>query len=228
MRVGQALLSIRRREILYVGTGAVASAVSGANPTPGYPSNLQAGDLLWLPVGSSGNNLFASNAVSGFTRKLNVQSTTVSPVIAGFYKIATGSESGTVTVTNPASGNIIAKMYAYRNVDQGNPFDVADATFSSGVGVTNYDIPTQTPVNPGVVALLAALTNSTTGTWTQPANHTELFDGTNGEANSFFNGHRLNLIEGTGLSSGATGTRTIVKSVSVRGVGYGLLLRPAP
>jgi hypothetical protein len=225
------VLAVARRKffvISYAGTGAVSSAISGGNATPAYPSGLQAGDLLWIVAGCTGNNQFATNAISGFTRRVTVQSTTVSPTLAGFYKIATGLESGVITVDNPSgSAALISKMFAYRNVNQTTPFDATDAIFATGSAVINYDIPSQTPTMPGTAALLLAEGNTGAGSWSPPSGYIEVYDGDNGQADVIFCGHRLGLVEGSGLTSGDTGTRTVVKSASIRGVAAGVLLRPA-
>lgn len=216
----------RRRSsvpITYEGAGAVDSAVSAGNLSLPYPApagGILTGDFLWIPLTASVATVWASNAIAGFTRRFTGTSGGSSPTVAGFYRIATGGESGSVTANSPG-GSSIGRMYVYRGVDPTTPFDVADALFGSGTAVTDYVIPTQTPTVAECAALLIADGNSTTGSWTPPGSHTELLDSGNAEAQVVFHGHRL------GLPAGPTGTRTVVRSGSTRGAAAGVILRPA-
>lgn len=222
---GGVIAASRRRTvsyatISYVGLGAVDSNVSGGNLSIPYPASIAAGDLLWMPVTSSVSTVFGTTAASGFTRRFSGTSGGSTPSIAGFYKIATGSESGSITVTSPG-GATIGRMFAYRNVNTTTPFDVSGVLLGSSTGITNYDIPTQTPTVAGCVGLIMACGNSMSGSWTTATSYTELYDGGNAEAQIIYIGHRL------ALTTSATGTRTPVRSGSVRGAGAGEILRPA-
>lgn len=208
--------------ITYVGSGAEAAATAGANPAVPYPTGIQAGDLLWLPCSASVTTIFATNAVSGFTRRYGLNSAGGSPVGAGFYRIATGAETGTVTLNSPG-GLSIGRMFAYRGVDPATPFDVDDAPFGSSTGVTAYVIPEQVTTMPGCTLLLHTWSNASSGTWTQPTFYTELMDSTaTATVNATSVAHRLNW-----AGSGATGTRTVTRSAAVRGGAAGVVLRPA-
>jgi hypothetical protein len=226
---GAIAASLRRpvgfQTITFVGAGAQSSVVSGGgNAAVAYPSGLAAGDLLWVSAVNSAVTLIASNAMAaaGFTRRFTGTAGGSSPSIAGFYKIATGSESGTATLINPGSGGLNSMMLAFRGVDQTTPFDVADGTYGSASAATNYVISDQTPTMAGTAAIIMASGNAATGTWTVPGTYTpDLNAGGGTGVFSMSIAHRL------GLAAGATGTRTIVRSTGLRGAGEGILLRPA-
>lgn len=207
--------------ITYEGSGSEAIGLLAANLSLPYPTGIVAGDLLWLPASSSVATAFATTAVTGFTRRYALNSGGGAPVGAGFYKIATGSETGNVTVTTPG-GSSIARMFLYRGVDQATPFDVADAAFGTASTVTAYVVPTQTPTRAGCAMLVHTWSNATSGTWTPPSGYTELMDSTGGGmVNATEVAHLL------GAGSGATGTRTATRSAGSRGGAAGVVLRPA-
>jgi uncharacterized repeat protein (TIGR02543 family) len=92
------------------GTG---SGTTG-NPTPAYPSSLQANDLILLQV-TVRDTSNAPTTPSGFTLLYGPDSTGTGRQWI-YYRFATGSESGTITVTISGSNCKIARMYAFRNV----------------------------------------------------------------------------------------------------------------
>lgn len=207
--------------ITYVGSGAEAAATGGANLSLPYVADIQAGDLLWVPASSSVTSAYATNAISGFTRAYALDSGGGSPVGAGFYKIATGSETGSVTVVTPG-GNSLARMFAFRGVDPTTPLDAAPVGFGSSTGVTAYVVPDQTTTTAGAALLLHTWSNTATGTWTQPTFYTEVMDSTaGGTVGAASAAYRI------WSGSGSTGTRTVTRSASVRGGAAGVVLRPA-
>ncbi len=210
--------------VTYVGAGAEAGAVSGADPTPGYPSGILADDILLLVASCGVNTDHATNAVSGFTRRLVNDCGGTQPHQALFYRRATGSESGTVTVTNPG-GNSAARIFAYRGIDWAQPFGSGaadDAIYSSSSTAASYPVPSQTPDVEGCAAFLHAVANVSTGSFNTLASHTEVWDTTVGGTTSK-NGvqHRLNL------PVSATGIRSIAHaSGTPKGCAFGVILRP--
>ncbi|MEM2889746.1 MAG: hypothetical protein QW358_00140, partial [Candidatus Hadarchaeum sp.] len=114
--------------ISYVGAGAVAySAQNGASVAPAYPSGIQAGDLLVVFVGMkpSTANSGSVTTPSGWTLILNsgwmggygttLGADTGNTCLWAFYKIATGSESGTLTISLSTNNVSWAQMYLFRN-----------------------------------------------------------------------------------------------------------------
>lgn len=222
-RTRAGVIAARRRAgivaVTYIGAGAIGSATGGANPSLGYPGSLQADDFIWVPITASVATAWGTNAASGFTRHFTTDAVGTAPTLAGFYKWATGSESGSVSFTSPG-GVSVGQMLCYRNVDKNNPFDATDADFQSSAATTAYTIPSQDASVAGVAALLAADGNSTSGSWNALTNYTEILDGGNGNAQILCIEHRLNI------ALGATGTRSLVRSGSVKGCGRGILLKP--
>jgi hypothetical protein len=111
----------------YQAKGTVAGSTSGSI-TPSYPAGIQAGDLIFLMAESRQPGQTAAGAInvpSGFTLVKSAyfrESSFVGlPNIAVLYsKKATGSETGTVTVTRngPTGGNntFVGQIYVYRGV----------------------------------------------------------------------------------------------------------------
>lgn len=216
-------IAARRRAgvvpITFVNAGAIASAISGANPSFAYPASLQADDFLWLPVSANVTTLWATNAVSGWTRRFAIDSSGVVPTIAGYYKWATGAEAGSISANSPG-GSSIGAILAYRNVDKNNPFDDADQSLQSSASITAYTIPAQTASVAGAAALLVACGNSGTGSWNALTNYNERFDTNNTNAQVICIEDRLSLAIGT------TGARSLVRSAGIRGCAQGVLLKP--
>ena len=84
------------------------------NPTPSYPSGLQSDDLILLQV-TVRDTANTPTTPNGFTLLYGPDSTGTGRQWI-YYKFATGSESGTITVTIGGSSCKIARMYSFRNV----------------------------------------------------------------------------------------------------------------
>lgn len=209
--------------ITYAGAGAEATGLAGANPQIPYPA-VMVGEFLWVPVSASVTTVPAANAMAaaGFTRRYGINSGGGSPVGGGYYKFATGSETGTATFISPG-GLSHGRMFVYRGVDPNNPFDVPDVFAGYSTSVTAYEVPAQTTTMPGATPLLHTFSNATSGTWTQPTFYTELMDSTaGGTVNATSFAHRL-----AWAGSGDTGIRTVTRSAGSRGGAAGVVLRPA-
>jgi len=110
-----------------IGSGTIASiTTSTASIAVAYPAGIEAGDLLVIlgTTGNAGTQIFAS--LSGWTQ-ISAGAWTIA-----FYKIATGSESGSVTVSlSPTSSlGAGAQMFRFRRTS-GNRLTVNEY-------VTNY------------------------------------------------------------------------------------------
>jgi hypothetical protein len=99
-------------QVTFVSAG-TGSGVTG-NPTPGYPSGMQSGDLILLQV-TVRNTATTPTTPLGFTALYSADSTGTGRQWI-YYKFATGSESGSITVSIAGSVTKMARMYAFRNV----------------------------------------------------------------------------------------------------------------
>jgi hypothetical protein len=110
------------------------------NPTSplsvGYPSAFYKGDLLLIVVNVEPEASATATTPSGWS---NVYNSGSAGTAACYYKIADGTETGTVsvTITGTITTNVSAVMYAVGNVDPVTPFTTA--TYSSGTGTTISD-----------------------------------------------------------------------------------------
>lgn len=123
------ILVLNEVAIACVGSGTDATGTTSLSC--GYPANLKAGDLLLLAVA----NKYPSNGPStpfGWTLVGQYDSTGHSPGADDgntrttvFSKVATGSESGSLTVTLTSANVSVGQMFAYRGAVA---WDVAAAT----------------------------------------------------------------------------------------------------
>jgi hypothetical protein len=102
-------------QVTFVSAGtADASEGSGTNdPTPSYPTGLQAGDLILLQV-TVFDTSTSPTTPTGFTLLYGDSNGADRQWI--YYKFSTGSESGILTVSVSGSTMTMARMYAFRNV----------------------------------------------------------------------------------------------------------------
>lgn len=211
--------------ITYVGAGTESGVTTGAS-TPAYPAGLAAGDLILLYGACSVVTAWSSSLLSGagFTQRYTLQAAGTAPSACLYYKFATGSESGTVSVTPPGGGSMTS-MFAYRGVDTVTPFDATDATFGTSSATTAYSIPAQTTVTDHCCMVTHCWSNSTSGAYTPPSvdgGYTELWD-SNGGGNASVQ-EVAHLLDWT--PAGATSIRNCVRSASVKGGAAGVALRP--
>jgi hypothetical protein len=103
-------------QVTYVGAGD-GSGTTG-NPTPTYPSGLQADDLILLQV-TVRDTYYTPTTPNGFTLLYGPDSTGTGRQWI-YYKFATGSESGPLTVTIGGYSCKMARMYSFRNVALSN------------------------------------------------------------------------------------------------------------
>jgi len=99
-------------QVTFVSAG-TGSGTTG-NPTPGYPTNMQSGDLILLQV-TVRDTTTTPTTPTGFTALYSADSTGTGRQWI-YYKFATGSQSGSLTVSIGGSVAKIARMYAFRNV----------------------------------------------------------------------------------------------------------------
>lgn len=130
--------------ITYVTQGSIAySAANGTSISPAYPSGISAGDLLVLIIGMKPTTTTGGSVTtpSGWTHIISITGAggyssqgadTGNTNLFTYYKVASGSESGTLTVT--ISGNNVswAQMFLLRN--DSKEWSVAGATGQDTTG----------------------------------------------------------------------------------------------
>ena len=160
-------------QVTFVSAG-TGSGTTG-NPAPGYPSNMQSGDLILLQV-TVRDTTTTPTTPTGFTALYSADSTGTGRQWI-YYKFATGSESGTLTVTIGGSVTKMGIMYAFRNVALSS-FSEA-GSFGSGTGQTISARPVTTTGNArlGVSFVfvnynnaVGSFTGETGGDWVEAVN----------------------------------------------------------
>ncbi len=130
----------------WVGCGAVAYTATGSTAlSVAYPTGLAAGDILVLCV-SRNNNTPATVTATGFTQ-ITTLTTTPNPSMTYLWKVATGSESGSLSATVDSTSQKNAIMFAIRGANNTTPFGTNPATASNTTGDTDT-----TPAMPSATA----------------------------------------------------------------------------
>src|SRR5215217_7567233 len=108
-----------------------------------YPSGITAGQLLVLFISINGGT--GVNSPSGWTEVYN-DLTLSNPKGGIWYKIATGSESGTLAVTLGSSVTGSGIILRYTGVDTTTPMDVTPTTIRNTTASNTTVLPTLTTV----------------------------------------------------------------------------------
>jgi hypothetical protein len=196
---------------------------AAASPTVGYPT-LSANDVLLLSVVSDG--IVTLTDPSGWTLLKSVQSTADNQTHNVWRKVATGSESGTLTIASSASLKAFdCLMGSWSGRDTTTP-----ETFSTS---THNDSGNASPVTVSAVGGTAAtgddlvwfaeldqLTDTDTWAFAPPSGYVEQYDHANGSWIS----HSVATLDSA--SSGATGTvsGTATRATGTSGAGYTAIL----
>ncbi|MGQ9461139.1 MAG: hypothetical protein ACUVRA_07920 [Candidatus Bathyarchaeaceae archaeon] len=117
-------------QVTYVSAG-TGSGTTG-NPTPAYPTGLQANDLILLQV-TVRDTTTTPTTPAGFTLLYGPDSTGTGRQWI-YYKFSDGTESGTITITIGGTVCKVARMYAFRNVAPSNFTE--EGEFGTGIGDT--------------------------------------------------------------------------------------------
>lgn len=134
----------------FVGAGTLGSTETTTTMTPGYPAGISANDILFMFIAlrDGSGNATISSVSGGWTLVQEMPYMTVSDETSALYwKRATGSESGTETVTLSevlTNGNGMATIVAYRGcVTSGTPYErntlyaiASNSTTHQGKGLT--------------------------------------------------------------------------------------------
>jgi hypothetical protein len=126
------------------------SDTSATSQTISLPPTYSAGDLLVLFLSTQTNATGTINTPSGWTATFQTAGGAGTQMLAMFYKVATGSEGSTVTVTITASTRLIGNAYAiqagtytgtptYASVgDSGASTSADPPSLTPGAGSTKY------------------------------------------------------------------------------------------
>jgi hypothetical protein len=183
--------------------GSSASALTHDIP---YPT-LLADDVLFLPIANNVDNTPPSTP-SGWS--IATQISEVARSSSLYYKVATGSESGSLTLSWAAAVNAQGGMLSFSGVDNTTPLDVSGLVESQSTSVTHTQ-PTITPVNNGTY-LLHIFTAGNATTWGAPTTGTEEWEATaSAVPRSTMAVHRVGPAAGVGSS-------TISANLSATGV----------
>jgi flagellin-like protein len=125
-------------QVTFVSAGA-GSGTTG-NPKPKYPSGMQSGDLILLQV-SVQDTSTTPTTPDGFTALYSADSTGTGRQWI-YYKFATGSESGKLTVSISGSVTKMARMYAFSNVSLSNICEDASLGFGTGSEIDAQSVST--------------------------------------------------------------------------------------
>lgn len=157
--------------------GALATAVS-ATVAVAYPAGLAAGDLLILSTRGNAGTITGLSA-PGFTtlKSTNVGGTAVAWSV--LWAIATGSESGTVTVTQTGTSisRTSGQMACYTgNQTTGTPFEAANSNNAISTAPAPASITTTGPDRLAAAAIMVsaattitAISGASGGTWSESA-----------------------------------------------------------
>lgn len=187
-----------------------------------YPTGpILAGDRLVLLLATGGATATVVTTPGGWTQdtQFAANGSTGSPSVAVYDTIATGSESGSLTVTT-TSTTVSGQILAFRGTDTTLAVDVLGTNDATGTTSTPT-ISGTVPVDGSALVMLSA-GNNLTLTATPPGGWTETADRVASSRRSWEVAYLL------GASAGATGSIGPTYSGSTRYCMVLLALRPAP
>ena len=205
------------------------TAVPGASLTLTKPSNILAGDLLLIIVGSDDDTASAqwddaTLKPSGFTLINESGNTTADAHSAAFYRVADGTEGTTINVPAQSSDDFWGYYIHVTDVNPSNPIHVIGSAYNGGsTGTHNVPGVTTTAANALAFYVLSGDGGdldpfSVGGAWTEGG---EIGAGTGGGNGSGVWGTRLMT------SPGATGNAAVTMSASDSASGFQFALAPA-
>lgn len=201
-------------------SGAYTERPAETSTSVPYPATVNLGDFIVLKGATSATATGSVTLPSGFTLGVDLANSGIPPNLFVAYKYADGTEGGTNLTVAHISTASSWELTAYAGVDQTTPLDVAIGTVAMASASTSMVLPSVTVATNGAALIAVGAHNSTTATATPPSGFTETGDRISG-SRSFESSYKLNN------AAGASGTKTILWSVSARGVGALIALRPA-
>jgi hypothetical protein len=215
-----------------VGTPPDEQTAASSSSAPPFPAVVIAKDLL-LGFGVSGASSTSTFTFTGtgFSQDAQISNTgsTLAPNVMGSHKIATGSETGTLSWPH---GSVVTSMCIVDvpGADPANPFDPnvnsgAPTPLDVSTATSAITIPTVTVTTPGSLLLYVISGNSTTNSATPPTGWTELVD-----RNTGLTGNRnWQVAYKANVAAGATGTASAAPgwTGSQRATGLLYVIQPA-
>lgn len=201
------------------GTGTIYESASSASIVIPYPSGIVAGELL-LAQGIFAGGVVPDAPPTGWTLAADADpGANISGAV--WYRVADGTETGSVTFTSPNTANrATGHMQRWSGVDTTTPLDVAGVVgTATGTSVT---APSMTTVNDGAMLIYSVGVHaSTSADITTPAGYTQV-------ANSTGTGRRLVVFDKSQTTAGATGTQAFdqTSAVALEMFAIGIALRP--
>jgi FlaG/FlaF family flagellin (archaellin) len=173
-----ATFALAVQQVIFVSAGSGSGSTNG-NPAPGYPTSLQANDLILLQVTVRGDSTPTITVPNGFALLRGPDATGGSSSRVTqwiYYKFSTGSESGTGTVTITGTNyDRAARMYAFRNValtsfTEGAGYRIGedDVILAQSVTTTGIKRLAVTFVSVENDISVGSFTGGSGGTWTEP------------------------------------------------------------
>lgn len=203
---------VRLKKVIYVGSGSASSGIGGS-VTPSFPAGIQSGDLILVQSYHRSSGQTVPSAPSFYSVLFN-------DVDAGpftrqyiFSRIATGSESGTLAITNSGGGSLhMGRVHVFRG-NKTSSFKEGD-----GLQTTNSTIVSHAAIasRRGALAVcfvgfsddaptLGAFTGASNGIWVERTEDTST-DGDDGLIQL-----QTAMVQNTGTLSGGTYTTALTK-----------------
>lgn len=206
------------------GTPSVYENASTTTAVIPYPSGITAGELLTAHISFTGATPPSNTPPSGWTLALNIDGGSAVQTSV-WYKIATGSESGSETWTSTAAaGRTTGIMIRWSGVDNTTPLDVASVSAISAGAGNSVTAPSQTTVTANAKVVTTVSVNASSATDIATAS------GWTRETGSTGTGRRTVVFDQTFPSAGATGSTVWAQTVnfaSLEMIAISLALRPA-
>lgn len=204
------------------GTPSVYEGASVTSAVIPYPAGIVAGELLLVTVAESAATATNVNP-GGWTLGWAQNGPTSTPSTTVWYKIATGSESGSVTfTTNATAGRVTGIMTRWSGVDNTTPMDQLAFGSNSGIA-TSFTMAAMTTVTANAFNIYAVSLNAAT------AADIDTPTGMTKVAGSTGTGRRHSVFYEPRPTTGSSGTRTFTDNpaTSLQWSGIVVALRPA-
>lgn len=204
------------------GTPTIAEAGSATSIAVAYPAGIVSGELLIATIGVTGSTAPSSVPV-GWSLHKSQNGPGTTPSVAVYFKIANGSESGSVVFnTDAAAGAVTVIMERWSGVDNYTPFDAAPVSANSTANV-NFTMPSITTVSANAVLVHSIALFAVTASDIVTLAGTTLIGDSTGV------GRRTGAYYEAQAIAGASGTRTWTDSTAtaLQWAGITAALRPA-
>jgi hypothetical protein len=148
---------------VYQSTTSLVIPNGSASGSLAYPAGVAAGDLLLLVSARSNTSLGNVTVPGGFTQTGTNQAGT-SPAFAIWYKVANGTESGSVTVGHDSSTSVKTFwMHRFTTVNGAAPIHVPPTTSGAAVGSGTVTMRSVTTTGNACLALHVEVGNTQSG-----------------------------------------------------------------